>query len=112
MATEFAYDIELSKDKKTLILTVELPEREYAREPILECTNANALDIIKGEGFSTFQLKASPGTLSNWVSSRGKGGARRGEYVFAKKETETKAKAATKKTTTKKTTAKKTTTTN
>ena len=36
MATDYAYDIELSRDKGHLTLTVELPERRLAREPILE----------------------------------------------------------------------------
>ena len=54
MATEYAYDIELSKDKKTLILTVELPERELARDPILECSDSNALQIIRNDGFGNF----------------------------------------------------------
>ena len=105
MATEFAYDIELSKDKKTLVLTVELPKRELAREPILECTDANALDIIRRDGFGNFTLTRTCGHLTNWVSRTGKGGDLRGEYVFSKIEKATTAK----KTTTKKTTTKATT---
>lgn len=107
MATEFAYDIELSKDKKTLVLTVELPERDLARDPILECTDANALDIIRRDGFGNFKMTRTCGHLTNWVSRDGKGGDRSGAYTFSKIEKPTTAK---KKTTTKKTTTTKTTT--
>ena len=106
MATEYAYDIELSKDKKHLTLTVELPERRLAREPILECTNANALDIIKQDGYGNYRMVKGVGTLSNWVNREGKGGDRAGTYIFEKI---VKDKPPAKKTTAKKTTAKKTT---
>ena len=109
MATEFAYDITLSKDKKHLTLTVELPERELAREPILECTNANALDIIKQDGFGNYEHISGGGTLSNWVSREGIGGNRTGTWIFEKLAP--KKTTATKKTAAKKTTTKKTTTT-
>ena len=108
MATEYAYDIELSKDKQHLTLTVELPERRLAREPILECTNDNALDIVKQDGYGNYQLVKGAGTLSNWVSRDGVGGDRAGTYIFEKI-----VKAAAKKpvaTASTKTTAKKTTT--
>ena len=107
MATDYAYDIELSKDKKTLVLTVELPERELARDPIMECTDVNALQIIRDDGFGNFAMTRGCGHLTNWVSRDGKGGDRRGEWVFQKVE-----KTTAKKTAAKKTTRKKTTTTN
>ncbi len=106
MAIEYAYDIELSKDKKTLILSVELPQRELARDPILECDDSNALEIIKTQGFGGYVLSRGCGHLTNWVSRDGKGGERKGEWIFEKV---TKPKAAAKKTTTKKPAAKKTT---
>ena len=106
MATEYAYDISLSADKKHLTLTVELPKREFAREPILECTDANALDIIKQGGFGNYEQVKGGGTLSNWVSREGRGGDRAGTWIFEKnppKKTAAKKTAA--KKTTKKTTA-------
>ncbi len=116
MATEYAYDIELSKDKQHLTLKVELPERRLAREPILECTNDNAVDIVRQDGYGNYQLVKAAGTLSNWVSRDGIGGNRAGTWIFEKivKATASKPaaapKAAPKKTTAKKTTTKKTTT--
>lgn len=101
MATEYAYDITLSKDKKHLTLTVELPIRELAREPILECNDTNAIDIVRRDGFGNFDLAKSGGTLSNWVSRDGNGGNTSGTWIFEKIQP--------KKTTAKKTTAKKTT---
>ena len=116
MATDYAYDIELSRDKAHLTLTVELPERRLAREPILECTSDNALDIVKQDGYGNYRMVTSAGTLSNWVSREGKGGDRTGTYIFEKivkaaSPTPKPAakKPAAKKTTTKKTTTKKTT---
>ena len=108
MATEFAFDIELSKDKKHLRLTVELPERRLAREPILECNNDNALDLVRQAGYGNYRMVKTGGTLSNWVSREGKGGNRQGTYIFEKVVKQTAAKKTT--TTAKKTTAKKTTT--
>jgi len=107
MATDYAYDIELSRDKAHLTLTVELPERRLAREPILECTNDNALDIVKQDGYGNYRLVKGAGTLSNWVSREGKGGDRAGTWIFEK--ITAASKPAAKKTTTKKTTTKKTT---
>ncbi len=107
MATEFAFDIELSKDKQHLTLTVELPERRLAREPILECNNDNAVDLVRQAGYGNYRMVKTGGTLSNWVSREGKGGNRQGTYIFEK---EVKKQAPAKKTTAKKTTAKKTTT--
>ena len=104
MATDYAYDITLSKDKKLLTLVVELPEREFARDPILECNNENALDIIRGDGFGNYLMVRAAGHLTNWVSREGKGGDRKGEWIFEK--------TTAKKTAAKKTTRKKTTTTN
>ncbi len=125
MATEYAYDIELSKDKQHLTLKVELPERRLAREPILECTNDNAVDIVRQDGYGNYQLVKAAGTLSNWVSREGVGGNRAGTWIFEKivkatvkkppapeppaPEQTTAKKTTAKKTTTKKTTTKKTT---
>ena len=116
MAIEYAYDIELSKDKQHLTLKVELPERRLAREPILECTNDNAVDIVKQDGYGNYQMVKGPRTLSNWVSREGIGGDRAGTWIFEKivkaaaKKPVAATPAAPKQTTAKKTTAKKTTT--
>ena len=100
MATDYAYDIELSKDKKHLTLTVELPIRELAREPILECNDANAIDIVRQDGFGNFNLAKSGGTLSNWVSRDGVGGNHAGTWIFEKAPPKkTAAKKTAKKTT-------------
>ena len=106
MATDYSYDIELSKDKKTLILTVELPERELARDPIMDCNDSDALQLIRNDGFGNFAMLRGSGHLTNWVSRDGKGGERKGEWVFQKIE---KATAAAKKAAAKKTTKKTTT---
>jgi hypothetical protein len=107
MATDYSYDITLSKDKKVLILTVELPERELARDPIMDCNDGDALQLIKNDGFGNFAMTRGSGHLTNWVSRDGKGGSRTGEWVFEKIEKATAAKKTVKKTTK---TAKKTTT--
>ena len=110
MAIEYAYDIELSKDKQHLTLKVELPVRRLAREPILECTNDNAVDIVRQDGYGNYELVKAAGTLSNWVSRDGIGGNRAGTWIFEKIVKAAAPKAAPKKTTAKKTTTKKTTT--
>jgi hypothetical protein len=84
MAIDYAYDINISDDKKHVTLVVELPERELAREPILEMNDANALDIIRENGFGTYTLVHAGGHLTNWVSREGVGGNRRGEWIFEK----------------------------
>jgi hypothetical protein len=92
MATDYSYDITLSKDKKVLILTVELPERELARDPIMDCNDGDALDLIKNDGFGNFTMTRGSGHLTNWVSRDGKGGERIGEWVFERIEKATAAK--------------------
>ena len=99
MATDYAYDINVSDDKKHVILTVELPERKLAREPILEMTDSNAVDIIRENGFGTYVLVRPVGRLTNWVSREGLGGNRSGEWIFERPAAK---KTAVKKTATKK----------
>lgn len=101
MATEYAYDINVSDDKKHITLVVELPERLLAREPILEMSDANAVEILAENGFGTYVLVRPVGHLTNWVSREGKGGNRRGEWIF---ERPISKKAAAKKTPAKKST--------
>lgn len=102
MAIDYAYDINVSDDKKHVTLTVELPERKLARDPILEMTDSNAVDIIKENGFATYVLVRPAGRLTNWVSREGVGGNRSGEWIFEKS---TKKKTTAKKTVAKKATA-------
>ena len=56
MAIDYTYDIAVSKDKKLVILAVELPERVMARDPILEMDDQSALDIIRQNGFGKYEL--------------------------------------------------------
>ena len=92
MATEYAYDINVSDDKKHITLVVELPERTLAREPILEMNDTNAVEILAENGFGTYILVRPVGRLSNWVSREGKGGNRRGEWIFERPITKRTAK--------------------
>jgi hypothetical protein len=99
MATDYAYDINVSDDKKHITLAVELPERALARDPILEMNDSNAIDIIRDNGFGTYVLVRTGGRLSNWVSQEGIGGNRSGEWIF---ERPVAKKTVAKKTVTKK----------
>ena len=99
MATDYAYDINVSDDKKHITLVVELPERTLAREPILEMNDTNAVEILAENGFGTYILVRPAGHLTNWVSREGKGGNRRGEWIFERPVTK---RSAAKKTTVKK----------
>ena len=99
MATDYAYDINVSDDKRHITLVVELPERALARDPILEMSDSNAVDIIRENGFGTYVLVRPGGRLTNWVSRDGIGGNRRGEWIFERPAAK---KTAAKKTVTKK----------
>ena len=101
MATDFAYDIKVSKDKQYVTLAVELPVREKARDPILEMNDQSAVNLIRENGFGAYELIKGGNRLTNWVSREGVGGNRTGEWLF-----QVTKKAAAKKTTRKKTTAK------
>jgi len=100
MATNYTYDIAVSKDKKHVTLAVELPERVKARDPILEMDDQSALDIIRQNGFGKYELVKGGARLTNWVSREGIGGNRAGEWLFEATENAPKvtAKKTTKKT--------------
>tara|TARA_B100001250_G_scaffold401497_1_gene413446 strand:- start:8001 stop:8345 length:345 start_codon:yes stop_codon:yes gene_type:complete len=105
MATDYAYDIQVSKDKQYVTLAVELPVREKARDPILEMNDQSALNLIRENGFGTYELVKGGNRLTNWVSREGVGGNRSGEWLFRVTK-KASARTAAKKTTRKKTTAK------
>ena len=104
MATNYAYDIKVSKDKQHITLAVELPKRVKARDPILEMDDQAAINLIRDNGFGTYELVKGGTRLTNWVSREGKGGNSTGEWLF-----EAPAKSTAKKTTAKKTATKKAT---
>ena len=109
MATDYAYDINVSEDKKFVTLRVELPAREKARDPVLEFDDQGAKTLLESRGFANYDLVQSAPRLTNWRNRDGSGaGVREGEWVFENKSAPVK-KTAAKKTTTRKTTAKKTT---
>ena len=105
MATDFAYDIKVSKDKQYVTLAVELPAREKARDPILEMNDQSAVNLIRENGFGAYELVKGGNRLTNWVSREGIGGNRTGEWLFQATK-KNSARTAAKKTTRKKTTAK------
>ena len=102
MATDYSYDLEVSKDTKTATLTVNLPGRTFARDPILEFSDKSALKLLEEKGLGHLVITESPkARLSNWHDDR-----RNGVWTFGTKAkntvtttTETTA-AATKTTTT------------
>ena len=78
MATDYSYDLEVSKDTKTATLTVSLPGRTHAREPILEFDNKAALRLLDAKGLGHLVITDGPDTrLSNWSN-----GARKGVWTF------------------------------
>ncbi len=111
MATEYAFDINVSTDKQFVTLRVELPKREKARDPVLEFDDNGAVELLQSRGFANYDLVRSAPRLTNFQNRDGTGaGVIAGEWVFENKAAPVK-KAAAKKTTAKKTTTKKTTTT-
>ena len=82
MATDYTYDIEVSKDKIHATLAIELPERTMHRDPVLEVDDHNAMDIMRENGFNSYHLVTGGVRLTNWVSREGVGGNRRGEWIF------------------------------
>lgn len=72
MATDLTYDIEVSKDKSSIQLKVELPPRIKARDPIVEFNNRNAVDVLRDKGMLegyTLDKDASSNRLSNWYEN-------------------------------------------
>ena len=104
MATDYAYDITVSKDKKHITLAVQLPQRVKARDPILEMDDQAAIEIIRNNGFGGYELVKGGARLTNWVSREGVGGNHSGEWLFESAAKKTAAKKATRKKATTKTT--------
>lgn len=98
MATDYSYDLEVSKDTKTATLTVSLPGRTHAREPILEFDNKAAMRLLDTKGLGHLVITTGPETrLSNWSN-----GVRNGVWTFgvesAAETTEVQATATTQST--------------
>ena len=78
MATDYSYDLDVSKDTKSATLKVSLPARGLARDPILEFDNKSALNLLNEKGLGHLVIKDSPKTrLSNWSN-----GPREGVWTF------------------------------
>ena len=85
MATDYSYDLEVSKDTKTATLTVNLPGRTFARDPILEFGDKSALNLLEEKGLGHLVITNSPGSrLSNWHDDR-----RNGVWTFGVEKTTT-----------------------
>ncbi len=110
MATDYTYDIEVSKDKVHATLAIELPERTMHRDPVLEVDDRNAIDIMRNNGFGSYHLVNGGVRLTNWVSREGVGGNRRGEWIFEAEVAKPKPKKEASVTKTKTTKTKTTTT--
>ena len=83
MATDYSYDLEVSKDTKTATLTVSLPGRTHAREPILEFDNKAAMRLLDTKGLGHLVITDGPDTrLSNWSN-----GVRNGVWTFGVQST-------------------------
>jgi len=95
MATDYSYDLEVSKDTKTATLTVNLPGRTFARDPILEFSDKSALNLLEEKGLSHLVITNAPkNRLSNWHDDR-----RNGVWTFGVEKTTTDTKTTTAKVT-------------
>ena len=95
MATDLIYDIEVSKDKSSIKLNVEIPARVRAKDPIIEFGDKNAVDVLRDKGLlEGYELSKSHDRLSNWYADN-----RTGTWVFLREATTTTTAAATTTTT-------------
>ena len=91
MATDLIYDIEVSKDKTSIKLSVEIPARVRAKDPIIEFGDKNAVDVLRDKGMlEGYELSKSHNRLSNWYADN-----RTGTWVFQREATTTTTAAAT-----------------
>ena len=90
MATDIEYDIEVSKDKSTVKMTLSVPPRIKARDPIIEIKEYNAIQILNDKGLRGYHRidDGSTGRLSNWDDQ-----SRSAVWVFSNKEIAVKAAA-------------------
>jgi len=88
MATDIEYDIEVSKDKSTVKLSLNVPARLRARDPIIEVKVQNAIQILEQKGLRGYSRidDGDLGRLSNWDDT-----SRSAVWVFSNKETAVKA---------------------
>ena len=70
MATDLIYDIEVSEDKSSIKLKVEIPARIKAKDPIIEFGDKNAVDVLRDAGMlEGYTLEKSNVKLSNWYEN-------------------------------------------
>ena len=83
MATDIEYDIEVSKDKSTVKLSLSVPARLRARDPIIEVKVQNAIQILEDKGLRGYSLvdDGEHARLSNWDDS-----SRCAVWVFSNKQ--------------------------
>ena len=83
MATDIEYDIEVSKDKSTVKVTLSVPPRIKARDPIIEIKEQNAIQILNDKGLRGYRRidDGNTGRLSNWDDR-----SRSAVWVFSNKE--------------------------
>lgn len=80
MATDLIYDIEVSKDKNSIKLKVEIPARVKAKDPIIEFGDKNAVDVLRDAGMlEGYELEKTNIKLSNWYENN-----RTNTWVFTK----------------------------
>ena len=80
MATDLIYDIEVSKDKNSIKLKVEIPARVKAKDPIIEFGDKNAVDVLRDAGMlEGYELEKTNIRLSNWYENN-----RTNTWVFTK----------------------------
>jgi hypothetical protein len=90
MATEYSFELNVSKDKKTATLTVVLPKRDKARDPILEFGDKAAMALLNEQGVRNMSLDITQPRLTNWNNA-----ALNGSWSFAVAEATTTTTTAT-----------------
>ena len=88
MATDIEYDIEVSKDRSTVKLSLNVPARLRARDPIIEVKVQNAIQILEDRGLRGYSRvdDGEHARLSNWDDT-----SRSAVWVFSNKEIAVKA---------------------
>ena len=83
MATDIEYDIEVSKDRSTVKLSLNVPARLRARDPIIEVKVQNAIQILEDRGLRGYSRvdDGEHARLSNWDDT-----SRSAVWVFSNKQ--------------------------
>ena len=91
MATDIEYDIEVSKDRSTVKMSLNVPARVKARDPIIEVKVQNAIQILEEKGLRGYSRidDGDRSRLSNWDDA-----SRSAVWVFSNKQQETTIAAA------------------